>query len=85
MSGPYEIPQPWATAPQMGTKCTPDMSFFQRVFNSLAWAVQYDVRYVCTCGRASYAFPSELHVPLPWVIHARLTVATTTSRPLLSP
>eukprot|EP00045_Choanoeca_perplexa_P013960 m.160932 g.160932 ORF g.160932 m.160932 type:complete len:506 (-) comp16513_c0_seq4:1593-3110(-) len=45
MSGPYEIPQPWATAPQMGTKFTPDMGFFQRVFNSIAWAVQYDVRH----------------------------------------
>jgi hypothetical protein len=47
MSAPYEIPQPWATAPQMGTKFSPDMTFFQRVFNSIAWAVQYDVRYVC--------------------------------------
>ncbi|EDQ88647.1 uncharacterized protein MONBRDRAFT_37473 [Monosiga brevicollis MX1] len=45
MSAPYEIPQPWATVPQMGTKFTPDMTFGQRLFNSISWAVQYWARH----------------------------------------
>eukprot|EP00730_Choanoeca_flexa_P005338 TRINITY_DN11927_c0_g3_i9.p1 TRINITY_DN11927_c0_g3~~TRINITY_DN11927_c0_g3_i9.p1 ORF type:complete len:510 (+),score=121.50 TRINITY_DN11927_c0_g3_i9:64-1593(+) len=45
MSGPYQIPQPWATAPQMGTKFTPDMNFQQRLWNSVVWLAQYDVRH----------------------------------------